>query len=85
MATIIIADAPVILPEGTGHKWSWYYRLTEPVNGVQDGTYERVWTDPPELEVQINADFPGRIADRVNFEATTSQFTGADVYGGRIA
>lgn len=86
MPAIIIADPPVILPaEGGGYKWSWYYRLTEPVNGVQDGTYERPWSDPPELEVQVNADFPTRIAERVNFEASTTEFTAASVYGGRIA
>jgi hypothetical protein len=86
MPAIIIADTPVILPvEGGGHKWSWYYRLEPAVNGVSDGTYERVWTDPPELEVQVNAEFPAQIAARANLEAVTEEFTASSVYGGRIA
>lgn len=86
MARKIVCDPVKILQtEDGGLKWSWYFRLTEPAsNGYADGTYERVWTDPPEPELTINADFPGRIAAQANIEGVDIALTAEDVYGGRL-
>ena len=43
-----------------------------------------MWTDPPEPEVLINADFPGRIAALANAEGVDINLSAEDVYGGRL-
>ena len=86
MARKIVCDpAKIVQMEDGNLRWEWYFRLTEPApNGYADGTYVRVWTDPPEPELLINAAFPALIAAQANFEGVDINMTAEDVYGGRL-
>lgn len=79
-----VAMAPTVILNDGQLFWRWVFWLTEPVNGVRDGTYDRLIDDPPENEGQVNAQFPAEIAALANLHTGTSQFSSNDVIGGRL-
>ncbi len=80
----ILANSPEIIQTELGVLvFRVNYRLTETVNGNNDGTVDVV-VDNNKTETEQNVAIAAALATEANLQANTTQFTADSVKGGRI-